>query len=263
MSPQSQLLRRKVAHTLIHRSIVLSFLVGFLAASFIQVLFLRPLLFGESSASTAACDLVSNNPKQKFRGVQWWKQGFTQKVQTLYETAFSRFQIHTVLLEDGKTVVNDWMWCDEADHINVLVETEDNNDNKKYLVFSQTKYAMTGQTLAILGGLMEPGESALQSAQRELQEELGFVSDTWISLGAYRVAANRGGGHTHAFLARNAKPGGKQRPKTAGIAMGESERQDIVYLSRDELLEALLAGKFQEVKWTATIALAILQTQQQ
>lgn len=67
----------------------------------------------------------SATAKHKFRGVQYWKQGVTQNVRTLYETAFARFQIHTVLLEDGKTIIDDWLFCDEADHINVLVEQGD------------------------------------------------------------------------------------------------------------------------------------------
>jgi ADP-ribose pyrophosphatase len=128
-------------------------------------------------------------------------------------------------------------------------------------VFRQTKYAMVGETLAIVGGFVDPGEEPLQSAKRELNEELGMVASSWESLGAFRVAANRGGGYTHTFFARNAKANSEIRKDQTGIAQGESERQDIVELSREQLLEALLDGKFEEIKWTATIALALLKTQ--
>ena len=190
----------------------------------------------------------------------------TQSVRTLYETAFARFQIHTVLLEDGKTIVDDWMFCDEADHINVLVEQgpADGVSPPTYIVFRQTKYAIQGESLAILGGLVEPGEDPQQTAKRELQEELGMESTDWESLGSYRVAVNRGGGTTHAFLARKARmiPSASSSKDAGLFATGESEKQEKVILSREALLEALLGGQFQEVKWTATIALAILKTQQ-
>lgn len=210
----------------------------------------------ESSTSDGAI------AKQKFRGVQYWKQGVTQSVRTLYETAFSRFQIHTVLLEDGKTVVDDWMFCDESDHINVLVEQD--GAPPTYVVFRQTKYAIQGETLAILGGLIEPGEEALDAAKRELQEELGMQSANWESLGSYRAAANRGGGTTYAFLARKSRPTNSVSSGKLDIpfAKGESETQERVMLSREALLGALLEGHFREVKWTATIALSLLKTQQ-
>ena len=37
------------------------------------------------------------------------------------------------------------------------------------------------------------------------------------------------------------------------------ERQDKVELSQEELLEAVLAGAFVEVKWTATVARSLLR----
>ena len=118
--------------------------------------------------------------------------------------------------------------------------------------------------MAILGGLVEPGEDPQQTAKRELQEELGMESTDWESLGSYRVAVNRGGGTTHAFLARKARmiPSASSSKDAGLFATGESEKQEKVILSREALLEALLGGQFQEVKWTATIALAILKTQQ-
>ena len=39
----------------------------------------------------------------------------------------------------------------------------------------------------------------------------------------------------------------------------DAERQDKVELSQEELLEAVLAGEFAEVKWTATVALSLLR----
>ena len=48
--------------------------------------------------------------------------------------------------------------------------------------------------------------------------------------------------------------------ENGGVAEGELERQDQVELTKPELIEALLSGQFKEIKWTATVALAILRT---
>jgi len=201
--------------------------------------------------------------KGAYRGSQYWKQGATQSVRTLYETSFARFQVHTVLLEDGKTIVDDWMFFDEMDHIDVLVEEETKEGSSSYIVFNQSKYAIQGKSLAILGGLLDPGEDPQQAARRELMEELGMESSNWENLGSYRVAVNRGGGTTHTFLARKTRLISPSTGHRKGLfAEGESEKQKCVRLTREELVEALLAGKFQEIKWTATIALALLKMQQ-
>lgn len=65
------------------------------------------------------------------------------------------------------------------------------------------------------------------------------------------------------FLARKTKLIFTTSNQNAGLfATGESEKQKRMELSREELLEGLLAGKFQEVKWTATIAVALLKMQE-
>lgn len=191
----------------------------------------------------------SSKSEHSFRGPQYWKQGVTQSFQTLYETPYARFQLHQVQL--GSNLIKDWLWYDESDNINVLVQHQDGT----FLVLQQTKYAIPGNTLAVLGGLIEPGETPLQAAQRELREELGLQASDWTSLGEFVAAANRGGGTTHVFWAKNARSLESQKH----VTQGELERQEVVRLSKKEILEALLLGRFREIKWTATVALALLQ----
>ena len=201
------------------------------------------------------------SPATAYRGNQYWKNGVTQAVRTLWETPFARFQIHTVKINE-QTTIDDWLWFDECDNVNILVQAASDNN---FLVLQQTKYAIPGETYAVIGGLIElerDRNDALSAAKRELQEELGMESDHWKSLGNFVAAANRGGGKTHVFWAQNAKPisdSGPRKVDVRGIAEGELERQDVIRLSRDELLQALLNGRFREIKWTATVALALLQ----
>ena len=201
-----------------------------------------------------------------FRGQQYWKEGVTQSVQTLYETPFARFQIHKVQLQPTGPIIDDWLWFDEADNVNILVQDEAEG---KFWILEQTKYAFGGTngddetSYAVVGGLIEPTDgSPLEAAQRELREELKLESRDWVSLGNYVAAANRGGGTTHVFWAKKARPlpgSSNQQQRDENISEGELEPQDRIKLSRSELLKALEAGKFREIKWTATVALALLR----
>jgi 8-oxo-dGTP pyrophosphatase MutT (NUDIX family) len=237
-----------------------------------EMTWILPMITSSSSLSvsrnrtTRTRSSFTTSDKNAYRGVQYWKLGVTLGSETLYETPFARFQIHQVLLEDGKTVVKDWLWLDESDVVNVLVE----NENEQFVVLHQSKYGIATPTYAIVGGLMEPEEKGnpLLTAQRELREELGMESDHWIQLGGYRTAANRGAGTTYTFLARHARKEGSTTTTTTGRGgdgpvEGELERQDVVLLTRNELVEKLLVGDFQEIKWTATIALALLRMMQE
>ena len=86
------------------------------------------------------------------------------------------------------------MWFDETEAINVLAkqQPEEGSSSPTYVVFRQTKYALPGETLAILGCIIEPGEEPLAAAKRELLEELGMKASAWVPLGNYRVWVNRG-----------------------------------------------------------------------
>src|SRR5215216_1915296 len=84
---------------------------------------------------------------------------------------------HQVSLPDGR-IIEEWAWLITPDYINVVVVTE----TGEFLCFRQTKYAVQGTSLAVVGGYLEPGEDALAAAQRELLEETGYAAPEWISL---------------------------------------------------------------------------------
>ncbi len=85
-------------------------------------------------------------------------------------TPFARFEIHKVKTESG-AIVNDWLWTDERSHVNILVHLKDSN---KYLLARQKKYGLDREYLALVGGLFNEGETAIECAKRELLEETGL-----------------------------------------------------------------------------------------
>ena len=176
--------------------------------------------------------------------MQTWK---TIARHTLLEKPpFLIVENHTVELPEGQ-VISDWPWIITPDYVNVVAITEENT----LLCFRQTKYAIEGTSLAPVGGYMEPGESALTAAQRELHEETGYEAPEWIDLGHYRVDANRGAGTGYFWLARRAH-------QAAEPHADDLEEQILLHLTHTEVEKALLRGEFKVMAWAAIIAMALL-----
>jgi ADP-ribose pyrophosphatase len=123
--------------------------------------------------------------------------------------------------------------------------------DKKFICFRQVKYAVKGTSLAIVGGLIEPNESPLEAAKRELVEETGYEAGRWISLGEYSVDTNRGAGKGNFFLAIYAM-------KVTEPNSDDLEEQELLLLNRNDILEALRNGEFKALSWSANVALAII-----
>jgi ADP-ribose pyrophosphatase len=158
---------------------------------------------------------------------------------------FLRVEDHTVELPDGR-VIEQWPWVISPDFINVVAVT----DAGKFLCFRQVKYAVEGETLATVGGYLEPGEEPLAAAQRELLEETGYEARDWIELGQYRVDANRGAGTAHFFMAHHAR-------QVAERNADDLEEQHLLLLTRAEVEAALQRGDFKALPWLAIIVLAL------
>jgi ADP-ribose pyrophosphatase len=79
------------------------------------------------------------------------------------------------------------------DYVNVVAVT----DACLFIMFRQTKYSVAGIALAPVAGYLEPGESPLSAARRELLEETGHETNDWTTLGSFAVDGNRGCGTGH------------------------------------------------------------------
>ena len=148
-------------------------------------------------------------------------------------------------------VIPHWSWVICPNYVNVLaVDTAG-----RYLIFRQGKYGLVGESLAPVGGYVDPGEDPLGAAQRELLEETGYQASEWIHLGQFQVDPNRGICHGDLFLARAAI-------QVAEPTAGDLEEQHLLFLDRADLLAALQAGQFQVLAWAANVALALLHPSQ-
>lgn len=177
-----------------------------------------------------------------------------ETIQTLHKTPlltmadgrFLRVEQHVVQFADG-TIIEDWPWLITPDYVNVFPVMDDG----RVLCFRQAKYAVSGLSLSIPGGYLEPGEAPLATVQRELLEETGCVAADWVALGSYAVDGNRGCGRAHLFLATGVR---QVQPSHAD----DLEEQATVLLTLAEVRAALLAGEFRVLPWSTCVALALL-----
>ncbi len=173
-----------------------------------------------------------------------WKT--LKKERILNHSKWLAVEDHTIQLPDGK-IIEQWPWIISPDYVNVVVK----NSSGKFVCFRQTKYAANGITLATVGGYLEPNEDPLGCAKRELREELGYEAKEWIHLGSFPCDGNHGNGVANLFFAKNAE-------KVGEIIADDLEEQEIIFLSKEELHNALLKGEFKALSWATAVALALL-----
>jgi len=88
------------------------------------------------------------------------------------------------------------------DWVNVIAFTE----GGELLIVEQYRHGIDASTQEIIGGVCEVGEAPLLSAQRELLEETGHISDHWISLGSCEPNPAVQNNRCHFFLALGCRP---------------------------------------------------------
>jgi len=164
----------------------------------------------------------------------------------LNHNKFLRVENHAVKLSNGQ-IIPDWSWVIIPDAAIVLAVS----DNNKFLCFRQTKYALHGtSSLAPVAGMIEPNETPLYAAKRELLEEMGYEAPEWVNLGGYILDPNRGIDTIHLFLALNAK-------KVAEPNCDDLEEQELILLNRNEIESALMAGEFKILAWATTVSMSL------
>jgi ADP-ribose pyrophosphatase len=177
------------------------------------------------------------------KGLRAWETVARKTI--LHHSKFLTVESHTVKLPDGQ-IIPDWAWLIIPSAAIILAVTSDN----KFLCFRQTKYAVEGTTLAPVAGMLEPNEIPLDAAKRELLEETGYEASEWADLGSHILDPNRGIATMHLFLALNAKQ--ITQPNSDDL-----EDQELLLLTHNEIENALRAGKFKILAWSAIVAMAL------
>ena len=98
------------------------------------------------------------------------------RARELYRNAYLTVEVHEILHPNG--VAGEHLAVRTPQPCAIVVE-----DGDALLFAVQPRFASRRSAIEVVKGGRDPGESALQCAQRELGEELGVTARTWTELG--------------------------------------------------------------------------------
>lgn len=118
------------------------------------------------------------------------------------------------------------------DWVTVVAVTPD----EQVLMVEQFRFGVGALTLEPVAGLIDPGETSLDAARRELLEETGYRAARWRSLGAVQANPAYHDNLCHLWLAEDA-----QRVQPPSPDEGEAMRVHL--MSVEQLRSAVTAGE--------------------
>lgn len=124
--------------------------------------------------------------------------------------------------------------------VNVIAITQQG----MFVMVQQYRHAFDQVMIELCAGMCDPGETPLESAQRELLEETGYAGGQWTKLMTIGQNPSICNNITHCYLAMGVEPIGCQH-------LDESEDINVLLMSRekvktllenDEMKQALMAA---------------------
>lgn len=132
---------------------------------------------------------------------------------------------------------------DGRDGILVIAEKTDGS----IYILKEYRYPVAKYMWQLPSGGIEDGDTPLQTAQKELREELGFTADTWHELGSY--SPSYGGGmrdRQYIFVARGLHDGATEHEDSEAIV-------DQRAVSLEELWDMVNEGSFEDGQTLAAL----------
>ena len=105
----------------------------------------------------------------------------------------------------------------------------------RVLLVKQFRLPARRELWELPAGRLDPGESPLKAAKRELREETGYKAKKWVKLACFWATPGYVDEKMNLFLALDLTPG-KQEPM-------DDERIDIRWFSKTQLANLIRAGK--------------------
>jgi ADP-ribose pyrophosphatase len=114
------------------------------------------------------------------------------------------------------------------------------DEKNRILLVKQFRLPAEKDLWEIPAGRIDPGETPLQTAKRELAEETGYKARKWTKLTSYWASPGYVAEKMNLFLARDLTEGQPQPM--------EDERIEIKWFSKKKMREWILEGKIQDGK---------------
>jgi ADP-ribose diphosphatase len=134
---------------------------------------------------------------------------------------------------------------ESSDWVNIVALTAD----ERVVLVRQYRFGTEEVGLEIPGGLIDPGETPLEAARRELREETGYEGESWTSLGAIAPNPAIHRNRLYTFLAEGCRCVGEQHcDPTEDIEVELQPLRDLPHLlATGAISHALVAVAFQKL----------------
>jgi len=129
---------------------------------------------------------------------------------------------------------SNFVQLDCPDWVNIVVLTED----EQVLMIRQWRHGTKEICLEIPGGMVDPDESPLEAARRELLEETGCEAESWQQIGMVKPNPAFQTNRCFSFLAKGAKKVAEQDPD-------ENEEIEVLKMDLDSIPERIASGEIQ------------------
>ena len=152
----------------------------------------------------------------------------------VYDGIFLRIQRDTARMPDGKVAGREFVLHPGAAAMVPIA------DDGRILIERQFRYPLKQVFTEIPAGKIDKGETALQTAQRELIEETGYAAMEWAPLTSIHPAIGFADERIDIFLCRDLQ----QRESS----LDEGEFVEIDFVSVGWLIDEMRAGRLTDVK---------------
>ena len=172
---------------------------------------------------------MTKDKKQRNNEEMKWK---TLSSKQLIDRPWMRVRCDKVQLPDGR-VHEEYYVLSYPSWVNVIAETEEGD----IILERQYRHGLDIVSTEICAGVMEEGETPLEAAQRELEEETGYGGGEWKEI--MTVAPNPGvmDNLCHCFYAKRVR-------KTCEQHLDDTEDIDVFLCPKQEVKQMLIRGEF-------------------
>ena len=164
----------------------------------------------------------------------------------VYDGALLDVRRDTVNLPDGGTAIREYIVHPGAVLIVPVLP------DGMLVVERQHRYPLNRVFVEFPAGKIDPGETPLATAQRELREEAGYAASAWSRLGLIHPVVSYSTEAIELYVAEGLTH--------VGRALDDGEFLDVVAMSTGNLLAALDRGEITDAKTVAALLMYVRRT---